>query len=728
MTSMRQSPSFLTMATLGISLILTRPLSSIETLDNGRALLIGCTQYIHLDSTYWLKGPANDAALMKELLTSKTFNISPDQITTLAGWPEDPQSRPTRANIERAFKRLAEDAGPDDQILIMMAGHGSQQPANEDPEDLEPDGLDEIFLPADVKGWNGETGQVENAITDDEIKIWLTAIRNKGAFVWAIFDACHSGTMTRGAPKEEERERRLPAETLVPRDVLAAAKKNAPQSAKTRGEYIPTEQILDLSSSAGNIVAMYAAQSTELAPELRLPAGSSSYHGLFTYTLNEILRQSTSPLTYQELIDRINTRFRSLGRSHPTPQIEGNGQNREVLGIKEWPDRPAMLLGEEIADGEFELKAGNLQGLSPGTILAVYPPAGAQNADRQIGHVRILKTKPLKSSVTSIAYENLPAPAVDKLIPDSRCDIVFVDYGDMRLKIAVQSQNEETLELGKGPSSIETALENLDKQTASLIERVPTATSADWFIRQVNNQSLLIPSSGWIRTLHAEQEAPDAPPSFVLGSTDDNTTLAKNLNMTLFSIARASHLMHLASGNVKRSKTAVNVNIELIRFKDPNDIQGTPVSYGPNGRMLHPGDEIAFRITNPSAQTIDISLLFIDSGYGIQAVFPLPGTLEDNRLKPGQIIDTPRFEAESGSDGPEQVVAIAVKAGPRPVDFSVLEQPTLERTSLRSASALETPLGGLLQSALYGKGATRGIGSRHLNNYAVRLLSWQTSK
>ena len=38
---------------------------------------------------------------------------------------------------------------------------------------------------------------------DDEIGGALDAIRDKGAFVWVIFDNCHSGTATRGVPIDE---------------------------------------------------------------------------------------------------------------------------------------------------------------------------------------------------------------------------------------------------------------------------------------------------------------------------------------------------------------------------------------------------------------------------------------------------------------------------------------------------------------------------------------------
>ena len=56
------------------------------------------------------------------------------------------------------------------------------------------------FLQRHAGRWNGSAGGVENAIVDDEFGAAIDALRAKGAFVWVVFDACHSGTMDRGAP------------------------------------------------------------------------------------------------------------------------------------------------------------------------------------------------------------------------------------------------------------------------------------------------------------------------------------------------------------------------------------------------------------------------------------------------------------------------------------------------------------------------------------------------
>ena len=89
-----------------------------------------------------------------------------------------------------------------------LAGHGSRQPeVRPDRENVKPDGLDEIFLPADVGRWDGPTARVTNAIADYEFRAWIQRILDKGALVWGIVDACHSGTMLRDVPGRKSLEK-----------------------------------------------------------------------------------------------------------------------------------------------------------------------------------------------------------------------------------------------------------------------------------------------------------------------------------------------------------------------------------------------------------------------------------------------------------------------------------------------------------------------------------------
>lgn len=250
---------------LGLMLVLFElsqlgsPLVAEEAKSQGRALLIGCTKYDHLDSSLHLQGPGNDVLLMRDLLCER-FGFASERVVILAESVGQPEFRPIRTNIEREFRRLGREAVAGEQVLIFLAGHGSQQPdLNPSSDDPEPDGLDEVFLPADVKNWNDSVGQVPNAIVDDEFRAWLTEIEQRRAAVTVIMDACHSGTMTRGV---DERVRELPLGALVPTEVLRKAQAQAARSPMVTAEKTRGGQAPEVSFDAPSVVAIYAAQST----------------------------------------------------------------------------------------------------------------------------------------------------------------------------------------------------------------------------------------------------------------------------------------------------------------------------------------------------------------------------------------------------------------------------------------------------------------------------------
>ena len=199
-----------------VSLVLALP---VFAKDN-HALLIGAATYPNLDERYWLNGPTNDVLLVRDyLLGSAPIPFSAGNITVLADGIEGAPD-PTLAAIQDAMAGLADRVGPDDFVYLHFSGHGSQMPAMD--ADSEPDGLDEVFLPVDVGVWDDTIGRVPNVLVDDEIGRMIQAIRDKGATVWAVFDTCHSGTITRAAPvRDKILYRRLGAQALgVPSDVI----------------------------------------------------------------------------------------------------------------------------------------------------------------------------------------------------------------------------------------------------------------------------------------------------------------------------------------------------------------------------------------------------------------------------------------------------------------------------------------------------------------------------
>jgi hypothetical protein len=661
--------------------------------------------------------------VMKAALEGAPFHLKANQIVVLTDWQADKKLQPTRANIEREFARLASAAHNGDQVFILLGGHGSQQPADPDSDDFEPDGLDETFLPSDVRGWDGKKGLVTNAIVDDDIRVWVDRIRNTGAFVWIAFDSCHSGTMMRGAPEALERERQVSMAELVPADarptrtVVGSSQRNY-----AADQASPSE----LNGDAGEVFALYAAQSYETTPDTGRPA-----YGLLTSTMIEVLTQARSALTYRELTERITERYRVAGRIAPTPMFEGTGVDREVLGKTTWPDRPQWILSLNPRRG-IVVNAGRLHGLTIGSVLEVFPPAGNSDANSRLGFVQVVALEPLESIVKPIAFNSTPSVSLERLSPGTRCRLAQADFGDMTLRIGLQRTREaspnvdgvEDVPITSAPATVAKSLSRLNELTKGLARSVDRPAEADWFLRLLlDGRVVLVPASGWQQQSVTRSNLTAG--AFEVAPVIDNAFEPK-LIASVTRLARARNLLSVAgtaadsgAGNQGNS----SVKLELLRESSAAGVP-VPVEFGAEGRMLRLGESVAFRMTNTTATDLDVTLLLVDADYQILSLFPFRGSA-NNRLDRGKTYTTPRFNVE-GPTGSEQVVLIAVPAAAPPISFAALEQDPLTRSRSGPSPALSTPLGKLLERALDGMGTTRSLGAQDISTYSITLLSWRT--
>src|SRR5262249_50554767 len=279
-----------------------------------RALLVGVTRYPSQRLERQLRGPINDVRLLHDVLI-RQFQFRDEDIVMLTetrpaesgkGEPTAPPDLlPTRASIVARIQRLIAAAVPGEVSVILLAGHGSQQPNNNPDQDDEPDGLDETFLPRDIGRWDGINATVANAILDDELGQWTDLLRDKGAHVLLIADCCHSGTLLRGTEVSR---------WLDPED-LGVPVGNLPTS--RGGSSSTPDPILRRSANkpgAGTVTAIYATMPKETEPEDLLPQGSPAAsvskptrserrpHGYLTYHICQTLARSSRSLTYGELI------------------------------------------------------------------------------------------------------------------------------------------------------------------------------------------------------------------------------------------------------------------------------------------------------------------------------------------------------------------------------------------------------------------------------------------
>jgi hypothetical protein len=673
------------------------------------------TKYYHLpidNRSNPLSGPANDVWLMRRMLEER-YRFPTEGIVTLTEDEGTPDRRPTRANIEREFRRIADQAREGDQVVILLSGHGSRQPENDppDPQFPEPDGIDEIFLPADVSKGEGTPVRVPNAIVDDELGRWLRAITAKKAYVWIIFDCCHSGTMTRGT----EVVRELPPDALVPHEELNKARRRAAQrQEKTRGgppakpaPFVPQEP-------SDYLVAVYACRPHELTPECQQPPESpdAKYYGLLTYTLVGLLDKSATsktPLTYRELAQRLQVRYAGRPQGSPTPLVEGKGQDRVVLGTEQ-PMRSRLLLTRD--RNGYKVNEGDLYGLNSGSILAVDSPAGAQEEPRLLGHVRVVATRPFDATVEPCAYEG--SELVKDLPPLSTCRPVYLDYALRRYKVAVQAPDGQ----GAARQRLQKAVKTLAEAKDGLVEYLEDPRQADWLVRLEEGKVQLL-----------EASANRVP--FTLKGLED-AGLSDALHRSLEKVYRARNLIALAGdfeGERYRGSPAVDVEVAVLRHKNPS-APGEVLRQPADGWVFRPGDLISFRLLNKSPSLrLDVTLLIVGTDFQIQAFYPKPGEVGKS-LEVGGKLDTPPPPGQIGEEppfGPEHLVVIATPPKNLPVDFTALAQEGLRRTRAADrGQSLRSPLGELLEYAMYRSGSRSGLSRSFAEQHAMRVLKWRT--
>jgi hypothetical protein len=505
--------------------------------------------------------------------------------------------------------------------------------------------------------------------------------------------------------------RQLPPGTLVPEQELEKARQRAALRQKTRGAPAFERSPSVARSPSHRLVALYACRAHETTPESPQPPDSpdARYHGLLTYSMVEILTRSASskaPLTYRELAQRLQVRYAARPQGAPTPLVEGKGQDRVVLGTEQ-PARPRLLLSRD--KGGYRVDAGDLYGLTTGSVLAVYSPAGTAEEPALLGHVRVGAVRPFEATVEPCEYES--SPLVQDLPPLSACQPVSIDYGLRRFKLAVEVAEDRKAARQQLMKAVEPLVGG---EKGGLVDLVEDPRQAEWLVRLDQDRVELVESSG--------NRAPFSLPG--PNSPDLGNALKQNLGR----VFRARNLIALANrfeGERYRGNPAVHVEVQVLRHRNaeaPGEVSARPAG----GWVFRPGDHISFRIHNKSPSLhVDVTLLIVGADFRIHPFYPKAGELVKS-LKPGESCDTPPPPGMISNEppfGPECLVAIAVPPTNPPVDFTVLSQDGLTQ---KLREGLQLPLGELLVFALYRSGSRGTLPRSVAEQVGMRALTWRT--
>jgi len=286
-----------------------------------RALLIGVSNYVFMPVNS-LSGPKNDVRLIKEMLIAKGF--SSENIAILADGVADSSKQPTKKNIIDSFEKLATNTQESDSVFVYFSGHGSQQLSVISEGNVEPDQLDEMFLPMDAK--KGET-YAKNVLLDNEINILLKNIHSRARFVMAVFDFCHSGTATRSS-EAGVAYRDVPSESLVSDGDIQKKLKTLRIENKFK---LNTVSVIDLYPK--NMMALFATQPDQKEPErvrkIKI-GGQEDWNTVGQLTYHLILAANKPEVkNYQDLKAYLSNAYaaemktKKMSKPLPTPLFEG---------------------------------------------------------------------------------------------------------------------------------------------------------------------------------------------------------------------------------------------------------------------------------------------------------------------------------------------------------------------------------------------------------------------
>lgn len=254
-------PALIPRLCLLAAILATTPLaaSTLDSLrlqnpDGGavRSLIIGIDVYQHVRQ---LKGAVADALDIEKSL--RTMGIG--DVTTLIN------AGASRENIMQAIKDLVQRTGPNDLIVLSIAGHGAQEP--ETVKGSEPDGIENVFL---LPGFELTARGSKQRILGSEFNHFIRQFESRGAKVLFVADTCHGGGLAREIdPRAEEMSfRQVPTYTLLV-DQLKPVTDDQ-------------ESLTDLDLDKTTFLA--AVDRNTKAPEIRIP-GIDGFRGALSYAV-----------------------------------------------------------------------------------------------------------------------------------------------------------------------------------------------------------------------------------------------------------------------------------------------------------------------------------------------------------------------------------------------------------------------------------------------------------
>jgi hypothetical protein len=611
-----------------------------------RALVIGVSGYPNLAASLHLTGPKNDSRELANTLVrlgvpAGNVTVLADQVAGLSDGIANPGPG-TRDAILSGLDRLAEESRPGDLAVVYFSGHGTQQP---DLDGDEGGGADEVFLPYDAGSWGADG--IANALVDDDFRIRIEAMRDKGVDVFGMIDACHSATGFRTLADDDVRAREVDPAAL-----------GVPAFAETGPRALRFAQASTERPGRGRAAFFYAAQESEVALE-RKPAGGTDDDSFGVFTAALVSRLNASPnLTYRTLHQALLADIkRNTLMATQTPALEGDLLDEPVLGLsdaaprRQWP----VFAGK--------VQAGTLEGMTVGSVVALYAdPADAEG--KVLAYGRIETAGATRAVAVPAAY----CPAEAAACPDQPDESAFrkgrvarivergVAFG-LTLSEPVRFDPDDGRDYTAALAALKAA--GADPRLASRLS--VRSDGYDLAVGLVDGKLAFAPSIGLIDRLGPGSSPrltiPDDPAAARAAVADAVDRMARALALQRLDVgADGAARMGLKSGILLRTAPAP---VSGGTCPDRDDAYAPPVPATDNPAYGE-CDILAISMENAGRKPLDVTVLLIGADFSITPVWPNDGL--SNRIQIGETkaFDILQMEASPDATTEERLIFLAV--------------------------------------------------------------------
>ncbi len=611
------------------------------------ALLVGINEY-KSPTVKNLNGCVNDVENMRTLLITK-FDFKEENIQTLTN------KQATRDAILQTFQNhLIARAAPGAIVVFHYSGHGSQM---KDISGDEIDNLDETIVPHDSR-----QGTVFD-ISDDELNGLLRLLSQKTKNITFILDSCHSGTATRAAglarkiPIDERPPPPPPPYALSVRDVGEGENDWRPENL--------------------NYVLISGCRSGESSFE---HWGDGKEHGALTYFLTKELRSAGAAVTYRDIMDNVMGKVNAFyGNQHP--QLEGVAADYYVFSDStSIADAYILTSPHERDRKKVTLDAGQIQGLTEGSIFEVYKPGTKKFEEPEKPIATVELTNVMSGMAEGIITSGRQVPEFSRAVERQHY------YPDLKLRLYY-------MELSESPT-LQSIKAQLDEY--NYIETVAEPRHYHLLLRQISNE--IVTEGG--DTTEISPRVSISDPDAVRRVVAQVSQWAKWFN--ILSIDNVAPVFD------------IKFTLKVVRDGQSR----APFAHvGQAEAVVYPGERVECIVENTSHRDLYLTMLDLSTDGSVSVIYPdAPGAAE---LLPARSTWSKPIEMYLPAGLKSVKDILKVFATTTKIDFYFLTQPAVRGEETRDLpQTMNDPLGQLLANATLGM--TRG-GRR-----PAKLDSWAT--